>query len=93
MWQATEGIFDALFGVGLLFVPIGFVALGIAMFESSAFGKGLGRVSVALGVMGVIAASVLLVDPLSPSAFVGVLALIVFHLVLGWKLYTLSRAP
>src|SRR5215207_907641 len=31
MWQATEGIFDALFGVGLLFVPIGYVALGIAM--------------------------------------------------------------
>jgi hypothetical protein len=42
MWQATEGIFDALFGVGLLLVPIGFVALGIAMLESPAFGKGFG---------------------------------------------------
>jgi hypothetical protein len=42
-----------------------------------------GGVSVVLGVVGVVAASVLLVDPLSPSAFVGVLALIVFHLVLG----------
>jgi len=31
MWQATEGIFDALFGVGLLLVPIGFIALGVAM--------------------------------------------------------------
>jgi hypothetical protein len=36
--------------------------------------------------VGVIAASVLLVDPLSPSAFVGVLALLVFQLVLGMKL-------
>src|SRR5215208_2051328 len=70
MWQATEGIFDALFGVGLLFVPIGYVALGIAMLESLAFGKGLGGLGVALGVIGVVAASVLLVDPLSPSAFV-----------------------
>jgi len=26
MWQATQGIFDALFGVGLLLVPIGLVA-------------------------------------------------------------------
>jgi Domain of unknown function (DUF4386) len=93
MWQATEGIFDALFGVGLLLVPIGLTALGVAMLGSPAFGKGFGRVSVALGVAGVVAASVLLVDPLSPSAFVGVLSLIAFHLVVGWKLYSLSRAP
>ena len=93
MLQATEGIFDALFGVGLLLVPIGFVALGVAMLRVPAFGKGFGGVSVALGVVGVVAATVLLVDPLSPSAFVGVLALIVFHLVLGWKVYSLSRSP
>jgi hypothetical protein len=93
VWQATEGIFDALFGVGLLLVPIAFVALGVAMLRAPAFGKGFGWVSVVLGVVGVVAASVLLVDPLSPSAFVGVLALIVFHIVLGWKLYSLSRAP
>src|SRR5215203_3725288 len=93
MWQATEGIFDALFGVGLLLVPIGFVALGVAMLGAPTFGKGFGGVSVVLGVVGFLAASVLLVDPLSPSAFVGVLALIVFHLVVGWKVYNLSRAP
>src|SRR5215212_269883 len=93
MWQATEGIFDALFGVGLLLVPIGFVALGVAMLGAPTFGKGFGAVSVVVGVVGVVAASVLLVDPLSASAFIGVLALIVFHLVVGWKVYSLSRAP
>ena len=93
IWQATEGIFDALFGVGLLLVPVGLVALGVAMLGAPAFGKGFGGISVALGVIGVVAASVLLVDPHSPSAFVGVLALIVFHLVLGWRLYSLSRGP
>ena len=93
MWQATEGIFDALFVVGVLLVPIGLVALGVAMLRAPAFGKGFGGISVALGVIGVVAASVLLVDPHSPSAFVGVLSLIVFHLVVGWKLYSLSRAP
>jgi hypothetical protein len=92
MWQATEGIFDALFVVGVLLVPIGLVALGVAMLRAPAFGKGFGGISVALGVIGVVAASALLVDPHSPSAFVGVLALIVFHLVLGWKLYSLSGA-
>ena len=90
MWQATEGIFDALFGVGLLLVSIGFVALGLAMLRDTAFGKGFGTVSV---VVGIVAAFVFVVDPLSPSAFVGVLALIVFHLALGWKVYSLSRAP
>jgi hypothetical protein len=93
LWRATEGIFDALFGAGLLLVPLGFVSLGVAMLTVPAFGKGIGAVSVVLGVVGVVAASVLLVDPLSASAFVGVLALIVFHLVVGWKLYALSRAP
>jgi hypothetical protein len=92
MWMATEGIFDALFGVGLVLVTIGFIAIGVARLRAPAFGKGFGRVSVALGVAGVVAASVLLVDPLSPSAFVGVLSLIVFHLLLGWRLYSLSRA-
>jgi hypothetical protein len=93
MWQATQGIFDALFGVGLLLVPIGFIALGVAMLGALAFGTGLGGISAVLGVTGVVAATVLLVDPQSPIAFVGVLALIVFHLMLGWKLYSLSRAP
>jgi hypothetical protein len=93
MWQATEGIFDALFGVGLLLVPIGLIALGVAMLGAPAFGTGFGGISLVLGVIGVVAATVLLVDPLSPSAFVGVLALIIFHLVLGWKVYSLSRAP
>jgi uncharacterized protein DUF4386 len=92
MWPATEGIFDALFGVGLVLVPIGFVALGVAMLRAPDFGTGFGAVSVVLGVVGVVAASVLVVDPLSPSAFVGVLVLIVFHIVVGWKLYSLSRA-
>jgi hypothetical protein len=93
LWQATEGIFDALFGVGLLVVPIGLITLGVAMLGAPAFGKGFGRVSVVVGAVGVVAASILLVDPLSPSAFVGVLSLIVFHLILGWRLYSLSRAP
>ena len=93
VWQATEGIFDALFVAGLLLVPIGLIALGVAMLGAAAFGKGLGGVSVALGVVGLVAASVLLVDPGSPIAIAGVFALIVFHLVLGWTVYRLSRAP
>jgi len=93
LWEASQGMFDALFVVGLILVPIGLIALGIAMLRTPAFGQGFGGISVALGLAGVVAASVLLVDSASPVAFVGVLALIVFHLVLGWKTYKLSMVP
>ena len=91
--QATQGIFDALLITGLFILPIGLIALGIAMLGAPDFGKGFGGVSVALGVAGSVAACVLLVDPASPIAVVGVFALIVFHLVLGRKVYSLSRSP
>lgn len=63
------------------------------MFRALAFGKGFGGTSVALGALGVGAASLLLVNPDSvPGAMVGVFALIVFHFALGWKVYRLSRS-
>jgi len=91
LWQASQGIFNALFVVGLLLVPIGLIALGVAMLGDPAFGKGFGRVSVVLGVVGVIAASVLLVDPSSPISLVVLSTFVIFPLLLGWKVYGLSR--
>lgn len=93
LWQANQGIFDSLLAAGLVLMPIGLVALGVAMLQAPAFGKGFGGATVALGVIGIGSASALLLDPLSPVAVVGFLALIVFHLVLGWNVHRLSRAP
>jgi hypothetical protein len=92
MWQATQGLFDALLIAGLAIVPLGLVTLGVAMLGSQSFGKVYGWLSVALGALGLVAAIILLVDPLSPIAMVTIFALIIFYLVLGWKLYSLSRA-
>jgi hypothetical protein len=91
LWHATQGIFDALLVVGLVFLPIGLISLGSAMLDVPAFGKALGGTSVGLGVIGVGAAVVVLIDPSSPIAALGFFALIIFHLVLGWKTYRLSR--
>lgn len=93
MWQATQGILDALLVAGLFILPMGLIALGVAMFRAPAFGTGLGRMSVAFWLVGVVAATVQLADPASPIGVVVVLPLIVFHLVLGWKVHRLSRAP
>jgi hypothetical protein len=92
MWEATQGMFDAFLVTGLVILPLGLIALGAAMLGAPAFGKGIGWTSVALGVVGLAAASALLVD-VSSIAVVGVFALIVFHLALGWKVHRLSRAP
>ena len=91
LWQATQGIFDALLAAGLLLMPIALIALGMTMLRAPAFGKGVGGVSVVLGMVGLVAAAFNMVDP-SPIGAICVFALIVFHLVLGWKVYSLSRA-
>lgn len=92
MWELSQGIFDALLVTGLFIVPIGYLVLGVAMFSAPAFGKWFGSMSMGLGVAGVVAASVLLIGPVSAIAVIGILALIVFHLVVGWKVYSLSSA-
>jgi uncharacterized membrane protein HdeD (DUF308 family) len=65
----------------------------VAMLGTPAFGKGVGGVSVVIGILGVVAGIVLLIDPGSSIAVVSVLSLIVFHIAVGWKVYRLSRAP
>jgi hypothetical protein len=93
LWQATQGILDAMFITGLIFLPIGLTILGVAMLRAPAFGKRFGGMTVILGLLGVVAASLLLVDPASIlGGMVGVFALIGFHFVLGWKVFRLSRA-
>jgi uncharacterized membrane protein HdeD (DUF308 family) len=63
----------------------------MAMLGAPGFGPRIGWVSITLGLVGVAAAVVLLVDPLSPVAVIGFFALIAFNAVVGWRLYTLSR--
>lgn len=92
LWESTQGMFDALLIAGLVLLPMGLIALGTAMVSAPAFGKGFGRFTVALGLAGILAAAFALVTPTSPIAAVGILALIAFHLVLGWKTYRLPAA-
>jgi hypothetical protein len=92
VWQATQGIFNALLVTGLVILPFSLVALGVAMLGARQFGKAYGWVSVALGVVGIGAAIALLIDPLSFIAVVVIFALIAFHLVVGWKVFRLSTA-
>lgn len=90
LWQANQGLFDALLASGLVLLPIGVVALGVAMLRAPAFGRRFGGATVVLGVTGIGAAAAFVLDPRSPIVVVAFLALITFNLVLGWKVRRLS---
>jgi len=89
-WQASQSIIDSLLIVGLVIAPIGLLLLGVAMVQTPAFGKGIGRVTIGLGAAGAAVAVVVLAMPESPIAAVGIFALIAFHLVLGLRTFRLS---
>ena len=91
LWKAAYAVFNALLTVGLILATVGVICLGAAMIKSPKFGKGIGWTSVALGVAGVIAASVQLWNPDSPAPMVAMVGLIVFCAVSGWKTYRVSR--
>ena len=91
VWQGTQGIFDALRLAGLLLTATGIVLLGVAMHTDPAFGKGAARLSMLLGTAALAAGIVVLIDPKSSVAALGIFALIGFHLILGWKAYRLSK--
>jgi len=88
-WQAAQSVIDSLLIVGLVIAPIGLLLLGVAMVQTPAFGRGVGRVTIGLGAAGAAAAVVILAIPDSPVAVVGMVALIAFHLVLGWRTFRL----
>ena len=92
LWQATQGMFDALLVTGLLVLAVGLIALGLAMRETPAFGTRYGGLTIGLGVVGFASALVGLVE-VSEIVAIGMFALIIFHLVIGWKTYRLSREP
>jgi hypothetical protein len=93
LWQATWGIFDAMLYVGFFVVPIGLIILGVGMLGAPAFGKRFGGVSVVLGVLGLVAAVLQMVDPSSAIGAGSYFACLIFYFVLGWKVYSLSRGP
>jgi hypothetical protein len=55
----TGPAFDALLPVGLLVMPVGVILFGLAMRHDPAFGKVGGNVSLALGIVGLGAATIM----------------------------------
>jgi hypothetical protein len=92
IWQATQGMFNQFDTCAYVFLSVGFIILGIAMLKAPAFGKGFGLLSAAFGVAGLFALASFAVDSAGFSPF-ALLTFAVFPLLIGWKVYGLSKAP
>lgn len=91
LWQSAQAMFNETDTVGFILWNVGYIILGVAMLKAPAFGKAFGGLSVVLGVAGIVGISFFAVDSASFSPF-GILAFIIFPIVFGWKVYSLSGA-
>ncbi|MFQ5837425.1 MAG: DUF4386 family protein [Thermoplasmata archaeon] len=85
-YAAVFSLLDAGNTAAFIFFGLAFVAFGLAMKRSQDFPEGLAWLSVVLGII-IILFIFLNLFP------VAIIAIVVFALVLGWKVYNLSRAP
>ena len=90
-WHAGQSVFDTMLATGVLLVPIGIVLLGIAMRSASAFGAGLSWLAFGLGTVGIVGATIAVVEPGSAFAAASVLAIVVFFVSSGWRTLTLGN--
>lgn len=89
-WQAIQGVFNETDTVGFLLVSVGFVILGLSMQKERAFGRYLGTATSVFGAAGVVGISLFSVTSSSFGLF-GVLVFVFLPIILGWKIYRLSR--
>ncbi len=90
-WYGAQSVFDTMLTTGVLLVPIGIVLFGIAMRSAPAFGPRLTAFTIGLGTVGVIGATIAIVDPGSMFSAASVLAIAVFHLGTGWRTLKLGN--
>lgn len=94
LWEATQGVTNTFFFLGTLFLMLGFISLGVAMFGAPAFGRRFGAVSIIFGVIGVVGAvaGVFVTGEVGMQVIgIGVLANIIFLPLFGYKLFRMSR--
>ncbi len=91
LWQAIWGIFNAMLYVGFFIVSLGLMVLGIGLLKTSVFKRGVGRIIITLGIIGLISAILQMIDPASPVGMGSYLAGLVSYFILGWQVFRLSR--
>ena len=92
LWQATQGMFNEFDVAATLLLSTGLVVLGVAMIRAPAFGKVFGGLSIAFGAAQIVAINIVSTNSAAYAPF-ALLAFLIFPVLFGWKLYSLSKAP
>ncbi|HLM90715.1 MAG TPA: DUF4386 family protein [Thermoplasmata archaeon] len=90
VWQATQGMFNQFDTCAYIFLSIGFILLAVAIFGVPAMGKVLGGLSAAIGVVGLVSVALFAVTS-ATFAIPAFLTFVIFPILIGWKVYSLSR--
>ena len=90
VWQGTQAIFNETDTMGFILLVLGYILLGVAMLRHASFGKAYGMISILLGFVGLVGISLFSVDSASYAPF-GLIIFVILPLLLGWKVYSLSR--
>ncbi len=92
--QAVQAIFNATDTVGGILLAIGFLMFGVAMFqESIGFGKRFGGATIVLSLAALVGVFLVSIGMDNPNDPFFVILLLILPLILGWKLYRLSKSP
>ena len=91
IWQATQGMFNEFDVAATILLSTGLIILGVAMFRTPTFGKVLGGLSIAFGAAQILGISLFSTNSAAYAPF-ALLAFLIFPVLFGWKLYSLSRA-
>ena len=92
IWQTTQGMFNKFYVAATLLLSTGLVVLGVAMIRAPAFGKVFGGLSIAFGAAQIVAINIVSTNSAAYAPF-ALLAFLIFPVLFGWKLYSLSKAP
>jgi hypothetical protein len=91
IWQATQGMFNEFDVAATLLLSTGLVVLGVAMIRAPAFGKVFRGLSIGFGAAQILGISLFSTNSAAYAPF-ALLAFLIFPVLFGWKLYSLSRA-
>jgi len=94
LWQTSMGLTNTFFFIGGLFMMMGFIVLGVAMFKAPIIGGRLGAVSIVLGLIGIlgVVASLFVSGSIGMQLVgVAVFSNLIFLPLFGWRVYRLSR--
>ena len=91
--HAVQAIFNSTDAVGGFLLGIGFALFGVAMFSSTSFGKKFGWTTILLSLIALVGISAVSIGMDNPNDPLFVILFIVLPLILGFKLYKLSKSP